>query len=697
MGLRSGLIIGAILLLTICGTFIFMASWGVTLERISLGALIIALGMLVDNAIVVTEGMKVKMEAGGDALEAARDIVQQTAMPLLGATVVAVVAFAAIGTSQDSTGEYCRTLFQVILISLMFSWLTAVTMTPLFCKMFLVGKNFKKSAGAEKDPYAGKLFGVYKKFLMTCLRRKWLTVGIVMGLFFLSMIGFKQIPMSFFPNSTAPQYFINFWMPEGSQIEHTADVIKKADEYLRTRPEITHTVQIIGGGEVRFLLVYPTEMASRSYGQILVMVDNYKNINKTVPEVQRQLSEMFPDTTVIVKKFLLGPGEGGKIQLRISGPDPDEVRKLSEKAKAILVQDGGAKGIFDGWREKVKVIRPLVAEAQARRLGIERPDIAKTVEAAFLGTQVGVYREDDKLISIVARAPESERLSADNLNRLEIWSPAEQKMIPMAQIVSGYDTTYEDANLWRRNRKFMLKMHADPVAGLPSVLFKRVKAKIEQALNADVAQITGKEVKPNKWTAKTIPISYKNEYPIKGMPGYSFGWGGEAEDSAKANSRLAANLPKFLALMVLIVVCLFNNILEPLIIWLTVPLAVIGVTCGLLLFEQSFGFMPLLGLLSLSGMLIKNAIVLIDEINVQVASGRPPFDSVVISGVSRLRPVMMAAVTTVFGMIPLLGDAFFLSMAVTIMFGLSFATVLTLVFVPVLYTIFYRVPFKETK
>jgi multidrug efflux pump subunit AcrB len=181
------------------------------------------------------------------------------------------------------------------------------------------------------------------------------------------------------------------------------------------------------------------------------------------------------------------------------------------------------------------------------------------------------------------------------------------------------------------------------------------------------------------------------------MPGYSFGWGGEGEDSAKANSRLAANLPKFLALMVLIVVCLFNNILEPLIIWLTVPLAVIGVTFGLLLFGQSFGFMPLLGLLSLSGMLIKNAIVLIDEINVQVASGRPPFDSVVISGVSRLRPVMMAAVTTVFGMIPLLGDAFFLSMAVTIMFGLSFATVLTLVFVPVLYTIFYRVPFKETK
>ncbi len=692
MGLRSGLIIGWILLLTIAGTFIFMDAWGVTLERISLGALIIALGMLVDNAIVVTEGMKIKMESGGDALQAAKEIVGQTAMPLLGATIVAVTAFAAIGTSQDSTGEYCRTLFQVILISLMFSWVTAVTMTPLFCKMFLIGKNFKPSAAQQKDPYAGKLFVVYKNFLELCLRNRVVTVGIVSVLFILSIIGFKQIPVSFFPNSTTPQYFINFWLPEGSQVEHTVKVLNQADEYLKKRKEIKHTVQFIGGGQVRFLLVYPTEMATRSFGQILVKVDDFKSIDKTIGEVQNNLSELFPDVTVITKKFLLGPGEGGKIQLRINGPNVDEVRKLAEKARAIINEDGGAKGVYDIWGEKVKVIRPLVAEAQARRLGIDRPDIAKTIEAAFQGTQVGVYRENDKLISIVARAPESERLNLDNLNRLEIWSPAQQKMIPMAQIVSGFSTTYEDANLWRRNRKYMLRINADPVSGLPSILFSRIKAKIEKALNADTALITGKEVDPKKWNAKTIPLYYKNEYSIKGMPGYSFGWGGEGEDSAKANSRLAENIPKFFIIMVLIVIFLFNNLLEPLAIWLTVPLAVIGVTAGLMMFGQSFGFMPLLGLLSLSGMLIKNAIVLIDEINAQVAAGKPPYDAVVISGVSRMRPVMMAAVTTIFGMIPLLGDAFFVSMAVTIMFGLGFATLLTLVFVPVLYTIFYKVP-----
>jgi multidrug efflux pump subunit AcrB len=692
MGLRSGLIIGWILLLTIAGTFIFMGAWNVTLERISLGALIIALGMLVDNAIVVTEGMKIKMEAGGDALEAAKDIVGQTAMPLLGATVVAVTAFAAIGTSQDSTGEYCRTLFQVILISLMFSWVTAVTMTPLFCKMFLVGKNFKKSSSDNKDPYAGKLFVIYKNFLELCIRKRLVTVVVVSILFVLSIVGFKKIPQSFFPNSTTPQYFINFWMPEGSQIEYTAKVLGQADEYLKKRKEVTNTVQLMGGGQVRFLLVYPTEMATRSFGQILVKVTDYKKIDQTIDEVQKQLSDLFPDVTVITKKFLLGPGEGGKIQLRINGPDLDEIRKLAQKAKAIMIEDGGAKGVYDIWGDKVKVIRPQVAEAQARRLGIERPDIARTIEAAFQGSQVGVYREKDKLINIVARAPESERLNVDNLNRLEIWSPAQQKMIPLAQIVSGYSTTYEDANLWRRNRKYMLRINADPISGLPSILFSRIKPKIEQAFNADTAAITGKEVKPKEWTAKTIPLYYKNEYPIKGMPGYTFGWGGEGEDSAKANSRLAVNIPKFFILMVLIVICLFNNLLEPLCIWLTVPLAVIGVTVGLLMFGQSFGFMPLLGLLSLSGMLIKNAIVLIDEINCQVASGKAPYDAVVISGVSRMRPVMMAAVTTIFGMIPLLGDAFFVSMAVTIMFGLGFATLLTLVFVPVLYTIFYHVP-----
>jgi multidrug efflux pump subunit AcrB len=688
MGLRSGLIIGAVLVLTIGGTFIFMDMWHVTLERISLGALIIALGMLVDNAIVVTDGMRIRMEQGMDALAAAKEVVGQTSMPLLGATVVAVTAFAAIGTSQDSTGEYCRTLFQVILISLMFSWVTAVTITPLFCKMFFVKKQ-PKAGETPKDPYAAKGFQIYKKFLLLCLHQRWIAIGVTCALFFLSLVGFKKVDKSFFPNSTTPQYFVNFWLPEGSHVDETVSVLKTAEDYFKKRPEAKSTVSIIGGGEVRFLLTYPTEMPSQSYGQILVTVNDYKQIDSTIREVQKELQDLLPDVTVIAKKFLLGPGEGGKIQIRISGPDYDTVRKLGDQVKAVLYEDGNAMGIVDNWREKVKVIRPQLAEAQARRLGIERPEVARTLQAAFLGTKVGTYREGDEFLDIVARAPEAERTNVDNLNYLQIWSPAEQKMIPMGQIVHGFDTVYEDANIWRRSQKSTMTIHADPVTGLASKLLERIKPKVEKALNVEGVD----KFKPH--TAKSLPVTYKNEFPIKDMPGYSMGWDGEAEDSAKANTRLGASIPVFFCVMVIIVICLFNALRQPLVIWLTVPLAMIGVTAGLLFFKQPFSFMALLGFLSLSGMQIKNAIVLIDEMDCQIRTGKDRFQAVVDSGISRIIPVSMAAFTTVLGMIPLLQDAFFVPMAVTIMCGLAFAAVLTLVIVPVLYALFFRIPYDR--
>lgn len=700
MGVRSGLIIGAVLVLTIGGTFIFMEMWKVTLERISLGALIIALGMLVDNAIVVTDGMRIKIEKGVDALAAAKEVVGQTAMPLLGATVVAVTAFAAIGTSQDSTGEYCRTLFQVILISLMFSWVTAVTITPLFCKMFFRPAPASKD-GTGKDPYKAQGFQIYRKFLLLCIRRRWMTLAVTAALFVLACLGFQRVDKSFFPNSTTPRYFVNFWLPEGSHIRETSAVLKKAEDYFRQRPEVKSMVSIIGGGEVRFLLTYPTEMPSQSYGQILVKIDDYKKIETTLPVVQRELQELLPDVTVIAKKFILGPGDGGKIQIRVSGPDYDTIRKLAEKARAVLYADGNATAIIDNWREKVKVIQPQLLEAQARRLGIDRPEVARTIQAAFEGTTVGGYREGDKLLKISARAPESERLSADNLEYLQIWSPAEKKMIPLAQITQGFQTGYEDAHIWRRSRKPTMTIHADPASGLPSELLLRIKPKIEKALGVDVARFSGKESKDGQdpladHHAETLPVTFKNEFPIKDMPGFSMGWDGEAEDSAKANERLGSSIPVFFCMMVVIVICLFNAVRQPLIIWLTVPLALVGVTAGLLLFKQPFSFMALLGFLSLSGMQIKNAIVLIDETDCQIRAGAAPFDAVVSSGVSRIIPVSMAAFTTVLGMLPLLQDAFFVPMAVTIMCGLSFAALLTLLVVPVLYVIFFRVPVEES-
>jgi len=695
MGLRSGLIIGGVLVITIMGTFIFMDMQNVTLERISLGALVIALGMLVDNAIVVTDGMRVRMRQGTDALTAAREVVGQVGVPLLGATLIAIAAFAAIGTSQDSTGEYCRTLYSVIMISLTLSWLTAVTSTPLLCKTFL--KTTPKGEGAggpQKDPYDGKFYRLYRGVLSNSIRFRWITVAIVVGMFMSALFGFRYVKNSFFPDGTSPMYYIDFWFPEGTHIDETDRYMKKAEEYLLKDENTNHVATFIGGGQIRFLLIYTPESPYSSFAQALIQVDDYRKIPDLIKKAQNDLENIFPQAIINTRVFALGPSTGGKIQLRINGPDPTVLRQLADKAESILLDDPYSKGVRNEWRTKLKVVRPQMAEAQARRAGIDRPELAQAIASATEGTTAGVYREKDELLPIVARAPEAERIDLTNLEGIQVWSPAAQKMIPVGQVVTGFKTEFEDPYIWRRDRTKMIKIHIDHREGLPSELFARVKPKIEKALGVDVEAKLGKAVDPEKWTAATIPVKYMDKIFLKDMPGYFIEWGGEAEDSAKAQTILAGYMKIFFGLMVLMVVFLFNSIKKTLVIWLTVPLSIIGVTVGLLIFRQPFGFMSLLGLMSLAGMLIKNAIVLIDQIDLEMTSGKKPIQAVVDSGLSRMIPVSMAALTTILGMAPLLQDAFFIAMAVTIMFGLGFATVLTLIFVPVLYAIFFKVRYE---
>ena len=697
MGLRSGLIIGGVLVITIMGTFIFMNMQNVTLERISLGALVIALGMLVDNAIVVTDGMRVRMRQGTDALTAAREVVGQVGVPLLGATLIAIAAFAAIGTSQDSTGEYCRTLYSVIMISLTLSWLTAVTSTPLLCKTFLkTAPKGEGAGGSQKDPYDGKFFRLYRGVLSTSIRFRWITVAIVAGMFMSALFGFGYVKNSFFPDGTSPMYYIDFWFPEGTHIDETSRYMKKAEEYLLKDENTNHVVTFIGGGQIRFLLIYTPESPYSSFAQALIQVDDYRIIPDLIKKAQNDLEDIFPQAIINTRVFALGPSTGGKIQLRINGPDPTVLRQLADKAEGILLDDPDAKGVRNEWRTKLKVVRPQMAEAQARRAGIDRPELAQAIASATEGTTAGVYREKDELLPIVARAPEAERIDLTNLEGIQVWSPAAQKMIPVGQVVTGFKTEFEDPYIWRRDRTKMIKIHTDHREGLPSELFARVKPKIEKALGVDVEAKLGEGIDPEKWTASTIPVKYMDKILLKDMPGYYIEWGGEAEDSAKAQTSLAGYMKIFFSLMVLMVIFLFNSIKKTLVIWLTVPLSIIGVTVGLLIFRQPFGFMSLLGLMSLAGMLIKNAIVLIDQIDLEMTSGKKPIQAVVDSGLSRLIPVSMAALTTILGMAPLLQDAFFIAMAVTIMFGLGFATVLTLIFVPVLYAIFYKVRYEDS-
>jgi len=656
MGVRSGILIGFVLLLTIVGSFIFLKPWGVALERISLGALIIALGMLVDNAIVIVDGILIRLERGVEATRAAAEVVNQSSIPLLGATVIAILAFAAIGTSEDSTGEFCRSLYQVVLVSLLFSWVTAVTVTPLLCVMFL---PTPESGGDVVDPYGGGFYAKYQAFLTGCIRARWVTLGAVVGMFALAILGFGYIDQSFFPPSTRPQMMVDVWLPQGTHIDETTERVTAVEEYLMEQGGVTNVTSLVGQGGLRFLLTYTPEKLNPAYAQLLVDVDDPMRIAGLIPAVEGHIAEAYPNVLTYAYRFELGPGANGKIRARLAGPDAAVLRSLASAVEDVLHDDPNAKAIRTDWRQRVKVIRPVIAEAQANLNGIQRPDIAQVLEQGFQGTRIGVYRERDLLLPIIMRATEGERANVDSIRNLQIWSPAAGKMIPLRQVVADFETDFEDELIMRRDRRRTVTVFADPIAGSASVLFARVRPQIE---------------------AIDLP------------DGYTLEWGGEYEDSANARAGIAGSIPAFVVIMVLVTVGLFNSLLQPLIIWLCVPLALIGVTGGLLLTGQPFGFMATLGFLSLMGMLIKNAIVLIDEINLQRTEGKETLRAILDSGVSRLRPVAMAASTTALGMIPLLFDAFFVSMAVTIIGGLLFATVLTMVVVPVLFAVFYRVP-----
>ncbi|HCE3675494.1 efflux RND transporter permease subunit VmeI [Vibrio parahaemolyticus] len=661
MGLRSGLLIGLILLLTVLGTFIFMKYLAIDLQRISLGALVIALGMLVDNAIVVVEGILIGTQKGRTRLQAATDIVTQTKWPLLGATVIAVTAFAPIGLSEDSTGEYCGTLFTVLLISLMLSWFTAISLTPFFADIFFKGQKIKQGEGEENDPYNGIIFVAYKKFLEFCMRRAWLTVVVLIVGLGASVYGFTLVKQSFFPSSTTPIFQLDVWLPEGTDIRATNDKLKELESWLAEQEHVDHITTTAGKGLQRFMLTYAPEKSYAAYGEITTRVDSYEALAPLMARFRDHLKANYPEINYKLKQIELGPGGGAKIEARIIGSDPTVLRTIAAQVMDIMYADPGATNIRHDWRERTQVLEPQFNESQARRYGITKSDVDDFLSMSFSGMTIGLYRDGTTLMPIVARLPEDERIDIRNIEGMKIWSPAQSEFIPLQQVTMGYDMRWEDPIIVRKNRKRMLTVMADPdILGeeTASTLQKRLQPQIEA---------------------------------IQMPPGYSLEWGGEYESSGDAQESLFTTMPMGYLFMFLITVFLFNSIKEPLIVWLTVPLALIGVTTGLLALNTPFGFMALLGFLSLSGMVLKNGIVLLDQIEIEMKSGKEAYDAVVDAAVSRVRPVCMAAITTILGMIPLLPDIFFKPMAVTIMFGLGFATILTLIVVPVLYRLFHKV------
>jgi len=658
MGWRAALVVGTVLLLTVFATLMFMSIFNIAMQRISLGALIIAMGMLVDNAIVVAEGMLINMQRGQKALKAASATVQQTKWPLLGATVIGIMAFSGIGLSPDTTGEFLFSLFAVIGISLLLSWLFAVTVTPLFGKYL-----FRERAEglADDDPYRGFIYATYRGLLRGSLRARAITILALVGITAVCVAGFGSVKQSFFPDSNTPMFYVHYWAPQGTDVRAVEDGLKRFEQRALADERVTEVTSYAGQGALRFILTYDPEQPNPSYGMMLVRTKTRDVIDGLVEDLRAWAATELPDVQVMTQRMVFGPPTSADIEARFSGPDADTLRRIAGEAERIMrTSEASLTDVRNDWRQRELFIKPLFDEDRARIAGVTRQDLSQGLLFATDGIVAGSFRDGDETIPIIARKQRAEGMdSYENLNDTLIWSGQQRKYVPVDQLVREFETRAEDTRIRRRDRVRTITVQANTVGTeTAAAALARVRPDIE---------------------AIELP------------PGYKLEWGGEYEATTEAQTKLGAQLPLGFLIMLLISILLFGKIRQPLIIWLMVPMSINGVAIALLATDTPFSFLALLGFLSLSGMLIKNAIVLLDEIDLQIASGRDRLDALIDASTSRLRPVMLAAITTILGMAPLLFDAFFISMAVTIMGGLAFATVLTLIAAPVLYAVFFRI------
>ncbi|MHA7876679.1 efflux RND transporter permease subunit [Roseivivax sp.] len=653
MGWRAAVVVGSTLLLTVVGTLFFMALADLQMQRISLGALIIAMGMLVDNAIVVAEGMQGDMDQGKSSREAASDVAGKTQIPLLGATVIGIMAFAGIGLSPDATGEFLFSLFAVIGISLLLSWVLAITATPLMAHYV-----FKRGSGEGGDPYGGPIFRAYGAVLRGALRVRWLVIAGLVALTVVCYWGFGQVKQQFFPDSNTPIFYVHYKLPQGASINQTAADMEVLEGWLDEREDVVSVATFVGGGATRFMLTYAPEESLPTYGHLVIRTEALEDIPPLRDALEDFGRSALPQGEFRTERLAFGPGGGAPIAVRFSGADANVLRELAAEASdRMRAATDQVQDLRTDWRERELVLRPAYAEARAQTAGVAREDLATAFLTATDGARAGVYREEDRLIPILVRMPGGSETGAEHLIDQVVYSEAAQSFIPVEQIIDGFDHGVEDTLIQRRNRVPTITVEAGVPAGVnASAVFTEIRPEIE---------------------AMELP------------DGYAMEWGGEFESSSEAQESLGQQLPLSLIIMVVISILLFGRLRQPLIIWLLVPMAVNGVAIGLLGTGLPFSFTALLGLLSLSGMLIKNGIVLVEEIDLTRAEGVPFREAIVRASTSRLRPVVLAAGTTILGMIPLLWDAFFASMAVTIMGGLGFASVLTLIAAPVVYSLMF--------
>ena len=690
MGFKSGVIIGISLIVTVIGSFLFLTAADGTIQRVSLASFVLAMGMLVDNAIVIIDGILVDLKAGKPRMEAMTAIGRQTAMPLLGATLIAIIAFLPIFLSPDTAGIYVRDMFIVLSVSLLLSWVLALVHVPLMANSRLHPKVEPLSADGRRV-YNGKIYEVLRKCLRFGLTHRWTTVLIMVGLLVLSGIGYNFMNQGFFPDMVYDQLYMEYKLPEGYNYTRVEKDLNEIQEYLKTRKEVTHITASVGGAPGRYNLVRSIPNPSIAYGDLIIDFTSADDLVDNLAEIQDYLTEHFPEAYVKLKRYNL-MYKKYPIEAQFSGPDPAVLEQLADSARRIMEETPEAFAITSEWEPKVPVIKVEYDQAAARALGLSRSDVSYSLMTAYGGLPVGTFYDGIHKNTIYLKCVDDQGDAIENLGNTQVFatipsvnSLADDELMvklmagtldkselinkilattPLKQICKSIDIEWEYPVVTRYNGQRCKRVQCSPKVGLEtSAAFTAIQEKIE-----------------------SIPLP----------DGYSFMWQGEERASNLAMKYLFQNFPLAVILMIAILIMLFKDYKKPAVIFCCIPTIIVGVVIVMVITGKTFNFVAIVGVLGLMGMLMKNGIVLMDEISAQLGRGIEPVTALIDSSQSRLRAVSMAAMTTVLGMIPLLPDAMFGSLAATIMGGLLFGTVITLVFIPVLYALFFNIKVEKS-
>ena len=654
MGMRSGLIIGANLVLSILGTLIFMLAMKIDMQRVSLGSFIIAMGMLVDNSIVIVDGVLVRRNQGMSMEDALLESTHKPALPLLGATFIAAIAFLPAYLMASYTGEYVSSSFWVIGISLMLSWVLCLTQTPVYCKLYLENEPIKEPSEREK-----KFYSKVHSLLEYLLDRKKSTLSFMAMALFVSGVIFMQIPKTFFPDSDKKGFTISLWAPEGSKIEVVEKATNELSKYLSENKNVTNVVETIGSSPARYYVCTIPELPNPAYGEIIVSVDKLKNLETVANSALDYANKNLAGIVVGAKKYPNGVPTQYPIEIAFSGQDPKILRDLANEAMEIIKKHPDVSNVKTDWRNKILTWNGDYSQSKGLRGNITPIDVTTGLMRTTTGMPIGKIEENDNSLAVILKETKDSSNDINDIGQTPIWG-ATLKSEPLSGVLNKEFLSFEEGQIWRRNRVRTITVQCDVPMGV---------------------------------IAEEVRRDFKEEIEnIKLPKGYTMTWFGEHHEQVKNFIALMSEVPLTLIIMFTICVLLFASVKIPMIIFSALPFAMIGIAPGLFLTGKSFGFMSTIGFVSLSGMMIKNMIVLVDEINYEInILKKDKFTALVDSAVSRMRSVALAALTTILGMIPLLWDPLYGDMAATIIFGLFVSTVLTLFVFPVGYGLFYNI------